>query len=251
MATALGTMRRAARTADMSVPLEWAFRRDFRAGSTRIVLAGGCPPDAEPLLTAVLRDGDVDAPLDLVIDLRDLPTVAVASAGTVIAPWAAARAGGPVLTVEPPTHAAGLLPAGPGRDPKGAPGRRRAHLNLPAHPDSPAAARRLVADRCRAWGRPGMMERAVIVTSELVSNAVEHAGTELDVTLVEQAGAVRVSVRDRAADRPDPAANGNLLAERGRGIPIVAALASDWGFVTVGDGKTTWAVVGGDLPADG
>lgn len=250
MAAALGAVCHLAGT-DMSGPLEWAFRRDFRAGSTRLVLAGGCPPDAEPLLAAVLRNGDADAPLALVIDVRDLPGPAVASAGAVIAAWAAARDGGPVLAVDPPTHAAALLPAVADRLPVGRPRLRRAHLCLPAQPDSPAAARRLVADRCRSWGRPGAVERATVVTSELVSNAVEHAGTELDVTLVEQAGAVRVSVRDRAADRPDPAGDGNLLAERGRGIPIVAALAADWGFLNVGDGKTIWAVVAEDTPADG
>ncbi len=227
----------------MNGPLEWTFRRDFHAGSTRILLAGGFPPDAVPLLAAVLRDGDADAPLALVIDVRELSAPAVAPAGAVIASWAAARDGGPALAVDPPAHADALLPAVAGH------GLRRAHLCLPAHPDSPAAARRLVAEHCRSWGRAGAVEHATIVTSELVSNAVEHAGTELDVTLAELAGAVRVSVRDRAADRPDPADDGDLLAERGRGIPIVAALASDWGFLNVGDGKTTWAVVADDPPA--
>ncbi|MER7459279.1 ATP-binding protein [Micromonospora sp. NPDC126480] len=233
----------------MSGPLAWTFRRDFRAGSTRVVLTGGCPPGAEPLLAAALRDGDADAPLALIIDLQGLSAAAVTAAGPVIAAWAAARDGGPALAVDPPAHPAVSLPPVAGASPSGTPvgpALRRAHLCLPAHRDSPAGARRLVAEHCRSWGRPEAVERATIVTSELVSNAVEHAGTELDVTLVELAGAVRVSVRDRAGDRPDPAGDGDLLAERGRGIPIVGALADDWGFLTVGDGKTIWAVVADD-----
>ena len=84
-----------------------------------------------------------------------------------------------------------------------------------------------------------MVDDAVLLTSELVTNAVVHAGTPVQVTCKLAAGAVEVVVRDSHPARmvPGPVKDENIPAERtsGRGLLLPSALASAWG-VTYGRG---------------
>lgn len=242
--------------------LTWTVWRDFDGGSTRITIAGGLTPEAEPHLAALLLGGSLDAPLNLVVDLDTLAMSEVAPIAMFLARWATDQADGPELTLStnPLTPTGRLLRAilgqhailgralpehpAAGREP---PGTRRAHLHLPAHAQSPAAARRLVARQCRAWGMDAVADRAMVVASELTSNAVQHAGTDIDITVAEVAGSLRISVRDRGGEAPSSIAPKlpRQLSEGGRGLPIIAALATDWGVFPFGDGKTIWAAIDG------
>ena len=85
------------------------------------------------------------------------------------------------------------------------------------------------------------LETAILLTSELVSNALLHARTEVDLLLVMASSAVRVEVHDGNASPPGlPASPAPLDATTGRGLLMVDALAGRWGVDGTGDGKTIW-----------
>jgi hypothetical protein len=104
---------------------------------------------------------------------------------------------------------------------------------------APTAARLFVAATLERWGLGGLVDDAVLVVSELVTNAVVHARSDVVVTLSLAGEAVRLSVEDGSrmppAPRPSPA-----LDESGRGLALVAAAASRWGTDVGGDGKVVW-----------
>jgi anti-sigma regulatory factor (Ser/Thr protein kinase) len=109
-------------------------------------------------------------------------------------------------------------------------------------PRAPATARGHVRRVCRRWDvDDDARESAEIVVTELVTNAVEHAGSASLVEVERRRDAFRLTVRDydRAtlpdATLPDP------TSPRGRGLAMVAAVAQSWGVDAHADGKTVWA----------
>lgn len=84
-------------------------------------------------------------------------------------------------------------------------------------------------------------DTAELLTSELVTNALLHAGTDLTVHIesCDGDGSVRIAVddgSDRAPQLGDP--NGEDLG--GRGLPLVASLATRWGWEPLPIGKRVW-----------
>ncbi|MFE9723452.1 SpoIIE family protein phosphatase [Streptomyces sp. NPDC005794] len=139
-----------------------------------------------------------------------------------------------------------------------------ARTSLPGIPQASAAARRFVRAALADWTGLGLpttgefgerlTDDALTVASELVTNAVVHAGTtvELLLRLEDSAGTEPAalvleitdhhparSVRDDRAERPDP-------AEYGRGLQLVATLAESWGITYRTGLKTVWARLPGD-----
>ncbi|HUD77891.1 MAG TPA: ATP-binding protein [Streptosporangiaceae bacterium] len=130
---------------------------------------------------------------------------------------------------------------------------------LPCAPASVAVAReRLAADLLAAGIFDGAIGDAVLVVSELLSNAIRHArplpGSSLQVAWAVDDGAVEVAVSDGGAPtRPMPA-HATTSALGGRGLDIVEFLARAWGVRTDDAGLTVWAVLAapaGRRPADG
>jgi AraC-like DNA-binding protein len=103
-------------------------------------------------------------------------------------------------------------------------------IDLPARPESVHRAREFLRDTDDRWGLPDRDDVASVVT-ELVTNAVVHAGTGLRLRLVLDRRGLRVSVRDRRT--------GTVLP--GTGLRDVARLSRSWGVVHYGDGKSVWA----------
>lgn len=106
---------------------------------------------------------------------------------------------------------------------------------------SPSCARRflrqVLADCCD--GRT--VDAAELMVSELVTNAVVHGGTAVDVTVVGGPHAVRVEVSDRGRSTFDPSTVlSSSTAEGGRGLAIVAACAARWGTRRREPGTTVW-----------
>jgi anti-sigma regulatory factor (Ser/Thr protein kinase) len=118
--------------------------------------------------------------------------------------------------------------------------------SLRGRPQAAAQARHTVAalDVPRAT-----REALTLIVTELVTNAIRHAGaapgTAVDLNIATGPGPVRVTVRDRGRGfdpssldhRPDP------LAAGGQGLVIVAALAAAWGVERNRDGCTVWCDV--------
>ncbi|MFC7548494.1 ATP-binding protein [Plantactinospora sp. GCM10030261] len=130
-------------------------------------------------------------------------------------------------------------------------GVRRAHRRLAPTPEAAAAARRLLRDCCRRWGVEESMDAGQLVISELVANAAEHAGTDIDVTVSHHRGQLRIAVADRSSRLPDPGRSrpgSRSLAERGRGLGLVANAATAYGMVTGTEGKVVWASVATPRP---
>lgn len=81
----------------------------------------------------------------------------------------------------------------------------------------------------------GIRERAEIVVTELVGNAVQHTCGPLELRIA-GGSRVRICVHDGTPDLPD--------SDGGYGLDVVRRFAIAWGWRPVADGKVVWAVVG-------
>jgi anti-sigma regulatory factor (Ser/Thr protein kinase) len=123
---------------------------------------------------------------------------------------------------------------------------QRLTLRLPPTPDSPDEARTAVAAACERWGLPDLVSVATLVTSELVTNAVLHARTEVTVEASLRDTHLHLRVRDGSAAAPVMAPSPwDPTRDHGRGLPIVDLYSAAWGCVLnpAGDGKLVWATL--------
>ncbi|MET8803226.1 SpoIIE family protein phosphatase [Streptomyces sp. NPDC004546] len=110
---------------------------------------------------------------------------------------------------------------------------------------SVATARSFVRDTLQGWGFADIVDDAVVLTSELVTNAVVHAGTHADVLCLRAEDGVRIEVSDRYPEREVPLQNsaasmGSPDREGGRGLQLCAALATRWGVDYSPTQKNVW-----------
>ncbi len=117
-----------------------------------------------------------------------------------------------------------------------------AEVTLAAESASVGAARRFLLATLRTWSLEPLEWSAAQVVSELVTNAVIHAGTTVTLSFRTEGAGLRVEVRDRSRRTPRQRHYG-LSATTGRGLALVAALSSDWGVELAADGKTVWSVI--------
>ncbi|SDP66788.1 PAS domain S-box-containing protein [Streptomyces sp. cf386] len=116
---------------------------------------------------------------------------------------------------------------------------------------SVASARSFVRDTLQGWGFADIVDDAVVLTSELVTNAVVHAGTSADVLCLRSDDGVRIEVADRYPEREiplqgSPVNMGSPDREGGRGLQLCAALAGRWGVEYTPTHKQVWFQL--DLP---
>ena len=134
------------------------------------------------------------------------------------------------------------------------PSAERVKLTLPPEPESPSLARNLAGDACLAWGLPDLLYPSRLLMSELVTNAVEHAGTEITVAVTGRAAGLHLIVSDGVATPPrliKPARprRDQPLDERGNGLQVVNATATAWGWLPTRTGKVVWATLRPPRPA--
>lgn len=118
-------------------------------------------------------------------------------------------------------------------------------LRLPGGPQSVRMARAFV--RGAADGSnvaPDVLDDVLLLTSEVVTNAVLHGGGCAELRVVISAETVRVEVDDASPEVPTERRYG-ADATTGRGLGLIAALASSWGVAPQTAGKTVWFEVGG------
>ncbi|MGW5530778.1 SpoIIE family protein phosphatase [Streptomyces xanthochromogenes] len=145
-----------------------------------------------------------------------------------------------------------------------------ARTSLPGNPLAPGAARRFIRAALADWAglgpagsgqvaafREEFAYEAAVLVNELVTNAVVHAGTTVDLLCRLECGgttdpeALVIEVSDRHPARtvrgtPQRGREGLTAHEYGRGLRVVAALAECWGITYRSGLKTVWA----RLPVD-
>lgn len=116
----------------------------------------------------------------------------------------------------------------------------RVKLDLDQTANDPRNARNAVAGCLRADGVvEHCIDEALLGTSELVTNAVLHGTPPSTLNLFTTAGLFRVEVAD-ANLRPPPTLGTGGLAEGGRGLFLVAELATSWGWELRSSEKVVW-----------
>lgn len=113
---------------------------------------------------------------------------------------------------------------------------------VPPEISSVPRARRWLAERLAASPRE-LRETAALLTSELVTNAVLHAATEITVTIRREPTGLRVEVADDDPQLP-AVKQYDEAAATGRGLSVVTALADTWGVTRRGTGKVVWFEIG-------
>jgi len=124
---------------------------------------------------------------------------------------------------------------------------RRMRLRLGPTPAAPREARAMIAQACQSWQLGHLEGPASLIISELVANAVQHAGTDLVVSVALRGDHLHLGVRDYNRwttvmprfddDRVVPE------IDRGRGLFLVDIYSTAWGTHLFDDGKTVWATL--------
>ena len=125
-----------------------------------------------------------------------------------------------------------------------------ARLELPGTPAAPSVARLFIRSLCQEWGASSVCDVAELLSSELVTNAVVHARSPVELEAAyDDASVLRIDVYDRSPDPVSqtvrPVCDG---AEGGRGLAIVARLATHWGVDPSAQGKRVWFTLDNPSP---
>jgi sigma-B regulation protein RsbU (phosphoserine phosphatase) len=123
-------------------------------------------------------------------------------------------------------------------------------IRFPADHSSPGAARTAVRSVITDVGLTDVLDEALLLTTELATNAVVHARTALDLEIVADPDSITVTVMDFRTgpithNRAQATPNGSTrpveqLEERGRGLLLVDQLSTYWGTLHFPDGKGVW-----------
>jgi anti-sigma regulatory factor (Ser/Thr protein kinase) len=125
-----------------------------------------------------------------------------------------------------------------------------AHTDLAPTPRAAPLGRIFIREHLASVLTPRLLDDVMLLTSELVTNVVMHARTDVHLGLTYDDNNIMVSVQDHSDATPtERAANAGAalhLEESGRGMAIIASLADDFGWqrLPVPPGKVMWFVMG-------
>ncbi|KAB1990534.1 SpoIIE family protein phosphatase [Streptomyces triticiradicis] len=110
-------------------------------------------------------------------------------------------------------------------------------------PEAVRHARRYTRRALRSWGVGAYTDTALLIVSELVTNALVHTDGQvrLDLTLVNHR--LRIAVADNSPRTPIKPTSIGWEATGGRGILLVEAMSATWGTVPVSGGKQVWSEI--------
>jgi len=116
---------------------------------------------------------------------------------------------------------------------------RQISVELASSAKSVPLARSVVIDLLRRNGGDSAVDVAGLLTSELVTNAVIHGATRVGLLAILSEHRLRVEASDHSPKAPvvRTAAPDDTT---GRGLLVVASLATDWGYETRPSGKSVW-----------
>ncbi|SFF31730.1 PAS domain S-box-containing protein [Actinacidiphila alni] len=112
-------------------------------------------------------------------------------------------------------------------------------MSLAAEPASVGIGRQFLRSALSAWDESELADTVCLLASELLSNAVRHAGGPLRLRLRRAGNELSVEVGDGSPVQPRPRMTA-ADEESGRGLLLVDALASAWGTVPTAEGKAVW-----------
>ena len=118
----------------------------------------------------------------------------------------------------------------------------RAQRRLPPGREAPTQAREFLRAASCETHHAGVVEDAVLLVSELVTNSVVHGGPPVIVAVDCDGDALQVRVRDGSPVLP-ARRTAEQEAEGGRGLALVETLSVDWGVDPQPDGKNVWFVL--------
>ncbi|MFE0376930.1 SpoIIE family protein phosphatase [Streptomyces inhibens] len=110
-------------------------------------------------------------------------------------------------------------------------------------PDAVMHARRFTGRTLRTWGVTEEVDVALLVVSELVTNAIAHTQGEVRLDLTLTADRLRIAVNDASPRAPVKPATVDWEATGGRGLLLVEAMSASWGSVPLSGGKQVWSEV--------
>jgi anti-anti-sigma factor len=114
---------------------------------------------------------------------------------------------------------------------------------LPAGTSPAARARELVVSACAAWRLPDLVDDAEVLVTELVANAVRHAGGGLRLSIALGQRFLHLSLWDGSPVPPVVVPPDPDTGRGGRGLALVDALADSWGSAPRPGGKVVWATL--------
>jgi anti-sigma regulatory factor (Ser/Thr protein kinase) len=118
-----------------------------------------------------------------------------------------------------------------------------ADAQLPHRVDSVPAARAFLTQLLHGWEiADEVIDDASLLTTELMSNAVEHGSGVVDLEIAVQDGLLHIGVHDESLELPTQHDAASTSLEGGRGIWLVQSIARDWGSDSRDrePGKTVW-----------
>jgi len=118
-----------------------------------------------------------------------------------------------------------------------------ARLRLAPHRTAPQASRDFVTRTLLDWRLSQIIPFASLVIGELVANSTMDTSTDIDLSIVWNLQALRLTVRDDGPDLPRPPYS--HLDPHGRRLSVVAVLSHRFGVLPTADGgEVVWAVLG-------
>ncbi|BBH68048.1 hypothetical protein ACTI_47330 [Actinoplanes sp. OR16] len=232
-----------------------AIRCHVEPIGTRLLLrlSGELSVSTVPRVRAALLKCVVEQPDAVVVDLAGTVLVEPAAAAVflVAARQAARWPGTPMLFSTADPHFSGQLAKGLAVHASvdealaAEPGRRNPVISDMLLPVTGASqrARELASAACARWGLPHLSGRAALVAGELVTNAVVHAQTMLDLRLTLGRRYLVVAVRDGSAAVPVLPGPGSADPAAPRGLLLVDTMARRWGSTPAPGGKVVWAAL--------
>ncbi|MGD0373934.1 MAG: ATP-binding protein [Streptosporangiaceae bacterium] len=120
-------------------------------------------------------------------------------------------------------------------------------LTISGRPEHVSEARAFVAKII--GDQSPVIDVAVLLTSEIVTNAVKHSnsrrvGGTVRLVMIEIGDGIRVEVADDGSDLSAPVVKGDLYASDGHGLFLVQSLAHQWGYVRQEGCTTVWFWLG-------
>ncbi|WP_184583002.1 SpoIIE family protein phosphatase [Lipingzhangella halophila] len=134
------------------------------------------------------------------------------------------------------------------------------HREFSPAPETAGEARVFVREKLQDWGIEHSSDDIILLVSELVTNAVVHAESTLELTVRRLPDAVEVVVADRTPERAVPrvgplTVDASTQGENGRdgglGLALAAAIASSWGVSYSKEDKAVWFRVEDEKPENG